>query len=339
MLLDFENLRKLALEDMGKVSDMKTLEEVKIKYLGKKSELSQSAGSLKTLSVEEKKEFGKKYNSLKTEIEGLIKQKAEQLEAALEDKQSLAGALDVTLPGQVIPRGRMHVLMQTQREIIDIFERMGYSVAEGPEVETEYYNFEALNIPAGHPSRDMWSTLYLDNGLLLRTHTSPIQPRVMERLKPPLKILAPGRVYRRDAVDASHSPIFYQIEGFIVDEGITMADLKGTLNKFLHQLLGEDRKIRFRPSYFPFTEPSAEMDVECNLCRGSGCRACGGAGWLEILGAGMIDPNVFRYVNYDPEIYSGFAFGMGVDRITMLKHNIDDIRLLYENDLRFLRQF
>lgn len=338
-MIDFKKLKAEALAQLKIAADLKSLEVIKVKYLGRKSALSQFIKDLKELSPEVRKTAGKDANILKAELEQLITDKLSRFEGEAEEKKVTSGALDITLPGRALRRGRAHPLMQVQSEIMAIFERMGYSVAEGPEVETDYYNFEALNIPEDHPSRDMWSTLYLSPGVLLRTHTSPIQIRVMEKRKPPLKILAPGRVYRRDATDASHSPVFYQVEGFLVDENITMADLKGTLNKFLHECFGQERKTRFRPSYFPFTEPSAEVDVQCIVCDGKGCRLCGGSGWLEILGSGMIDPNVFRYVNYDPEKYTGFAFGMGVDRIAMLKYSIDDIRLLYENDLRFLRQF
>ncbi|MDD5594600.1 MAG: phenylalanine--tRNA ligase subunit alpha, partial [Candidatus Margulisbacteria bacterium] len=229
-------------------------------------------------------------------------------------------------------------LTQVMEEAKAIFIRMGFEIAEGPEVETDYYNFDGLNIPPHHPSRDMWSTLFIKDDILLRTHTSPVQIRVMEKKKPPLAIIAPGRVYRRDS-DASHSPIFQQLEGFLVNKQVTFGDLKGTLTEFLRQMFGKDKNVRFRPSFFPFTEPSAEADVECVLCKGKGCRLCKDTGWIEILGSGMIDPNVFKAVGYDPEKYSGFAFGMGIDRITMLKYGIDNIRLLYENDVRFLEQF
>ena len=338
-MIDIKKLQSEANAEISQVSDAKSLAALKVKYLGRKSALNQFMKDLKSLAPEERKVAGQAANELKARIEKSIDEKSAHFGARQEAEAAVAGGLDVTLPGRAIQRGRIHPLIKVMREIIEIFTRMGYSVAEGPEIETDYYNFGALNIPKGHPSRDMWSTLYMSGETLLRTHTSPIQIRVMEKLQPPLKILAPGRVFRRDAADASHSPVFYQVEGLLVDENVTMADLKGTINKFLHEFYGKERKTRFRPSFFPFTESSAEVDVECMVCSGKGCRLCGGSGWLEILGAGMVDPNVFRAVNCDPERYAGFAFGMGVDRIAMLKYGIDDIRLLYENDLRFLRQF
>jgi len=311
------------------------LEALRIKYLGRKSDISNILKNLKSAADEERKAVGAAANSLKAEIESLIESQISNLGGP---KKHSSSPVDVTLPGFRIQRGRLHPITQTLNEVKEVFKRMGYSIAAGPDVETEYYNFEALNIPADHPARDMWSTLYVEGGLLLRTHTSPVQIRVMEKEKPPVAIIVPGRVYRRDA-DITHSPVFHQVEGFVVDKGITFGHLKGSLTAFLKQVFGQSRNVRFRPSYFPFTEPSVEVDVECILCNGLGCKVCKGTGWLEILGAGMIDPAVFKFVNYDPEEYTGFAFGVGIERIAMLKYGIDDIRLFYDNDMRFLSQF
>jgi phenylalanyl-tRNA synthetase alpha chain len=246
--------------------------------------------------------------------------------------------VDVTLPGWPSQLGRLHLINQTQREIEDIFIGMGYEIAEGPEIETEYYNFEALNTPADHPARSLHDTFFVTDSILLRTHTSPMQVRTMEKQQPPVHIIVPGKAYRRDS-DATHTPMFHQCEGLVVDEGVTLADLKGTLETFVRAMFGADRKVRLRPHFFPFTEPSVEVDVSCIMCDGAGCRLCKKSGWLEILGAGMVDPNVFGFVGYDPEVYTGFAFGMGIERIAMLKHGVNDLRLFFENDLRFLRQF
>jgi len=309
-----------------------------VRYLGKKGLLTELTRNLGSLSPEERPRFGAALNEVKTKIEDLINNKKSILENAAVSQKLKGEVLDITLPGVGVKRGKLHPITQVMDELIDIFQRLGFSIAEGPEVETDYYNFEALNIPKDHPSRDMWSTLWIDEDKLLRTHTSPVQIRVMEKQKPPLSVIMPGRVYRRDA-DITHSPVFHQVEGLLVDRDVTFGDLKGTLTTFLHSVFGKNKKVRFRPSYFPFTEPSAEVDVECMMCSGAGCRTCSNTGWLEILGSGMVDPNVFKYVKYDPEKYTGFAFGMGVERIAMLKFGIDDIRLFFENDLRFLRQF
>ncbi len=246
--------------------------------------------------------------------------------------------MDVTLPGRRPPRGHLHPITMTLQEVCGIFTRMGFSIVKGPNIELDYYNFEALNIPRDHPARDMQDTFYVSENVVLRTHTSPIQVRVMESQDPPVSVIAPGKVYRRDS-DVSHTPMFHQVEGLLVDRGVTFGDLKGTLTHFVHQMFGADTALRFRPSFFPFTEPSAEVDIECVICRGAGCRTCGQTGWLEILGSGVVDPAVYGFVGYDPEIYSGFAFGMGIERIAMLKYGIDDIQLFFRNDLRFLRQF
>lgn len=327
-----------AMREIAGVAEVKTLDQLRVKYLGRSGELTQILKGLAARPLDEKKKIGEAANRLKLELQALVAQKEKELARAGEGEQLAQEKIDVTLPGTGIKRGKLHPVTQVLGEVVDIFHRLGYSVAEGPEVETDYYNFEALNIPAEHPARDMWSTLYLSENRLLRTHTSPVQVRVFEKMKPPLRIIAPGRVYRHD-MDMTHSPVFHQVEGFLVDTEVTFGDLKGTLTQFLHQFFGKEKKVRFRPSYFPFTEPSAEVDVECVMCAGGGCRVCKGTGWLEILGAGMIDPNVFRFVNYDSEKYLGFAFGVGIERLAMLRYGIDDIRLFFENDIRFLRQF
>jgi len=336
-----DKLKKIEAEiekSIEKVKTLKDLELLQIKYLGRKGQLTLILRGLSKLKAEERPRVGSQANLLKKKIEDLLKNKIELIEREEKEGKLRTEALDLTLPGTGVKRGKLHPITLVMEEIKGIFQAMGYTVAEGPDIETDYYNFEALNIPKDHPARDMWSTLYVTDEILLRTHTSPVQVRVMEKQKPPVSIIAPGRVYRRD-MDISHSPVFHQIEGLLVDKGITFADLKGTLTAFLHQFFGKERRVRFRPSYFPFTEPSAEVDVECIMCGGQGCRVCKGTGWLEILGAGMVDPAVFKVVGYDPEEFTGFAFGMGIERIAMLKYGIDDIRLFFENDLRFLRQF
>ena len=274
---------------------------------------------------------------LKEEIEKKLREKRNEIikEEGKEGEESI----DITLPGKRIPLGRLHPITQTIEEIKRIFIGLGFQIVRGPELETEYYNFEALNMPRYHPARDEQDSFYINDTHLLRTQTSPVQIRVMEKKGPPIRIIAPGKCYRRDAIDASHFPMFHQVEGLAVDENVTFSDLKGSLAYFVHQMFGKDTRLRFRPSFFPFTEPSAEVDISCIMCKGKGCRVCSGKGWLEILGAGMVDPEVFKNVNYDTEKYQGFAFGMGVERICMLKYGIDDIRLLFQNDLRFLKQF
>ena len=336
-----ERIKAIEQEALGaleSVNDLTALDQLRVRYLGKKGLLTELTRNLGSLSPEERPRFGAALNEVKTKIEDLINNKKSILENAAVSQKLKGEVLDITLPGVGVKRGKLHPITQVMDELIDIFQRLGFSIAEGPEVETDYYNFEALNIPKDHPSRDMWSTLWIDEERLLRTHTSPVQIRVMEKQKPPLSVIMPGRVYRRDA-DITHSPVFHQVEGLLVDQNVTFGDLKGVLTAFLHSVFGKNKKVRFRPSYFPFTEPSAEVDVECVMCGGRGCRTCSNTGWLEILGSGMVDPNVFKHVKYDPEKYTGFAFGMGVERIAMLKFGIDDIRLFYENDLRFLRQF
>jgi len=289
---------------------------------------------MENLTPHQRPEIGKLVNELKQEIQKELKRKTEEMGEEVREE-----GVDITLPGRKPLVGRLHPITQTLKEVKRIFIGLGFQVVRGPEVETEYYNFEALNMPWYHPARNEYDSFYLDNGHLLRSHTSPVQIRVMERKSPPIRIIVPGKCYRRDAIDPSHFPMFHQVEGLAVDKKITFSDLKGCLTYFVHQMFGKDTKVRFRPSFFPFTEPSAEVDISCVICKGKGCRVCSGKGWLEILGSGMVDPQVFKKVNYDPEKYQGFAFGMGVERICMLKYGIDDIRLFFQNDLRFLRQF
>ena len=315
------------------------LEQLKIRYLGKKGELTSVLRGMGALSAEERPIIGQLANEVRAYIEEeLAKKNAELNEKKLEMKLK-SEKLDVTMPGTACAQGHVHPLTKVQRELEEIFIGMGFSIAEGPEVEYDYYNFQALNIPENHPARDTQDTFYITDKILLRSQTSPVQVRTMEKQQPPIRVISPGRVYRSDAVDATHSPLFHQLEGLVVDKGITMGDLKGMLETFAKKFFGDDTKIRFRPHHFPFTEPSAEVDISCFVCGGKGCRLCKGEGWIEILGAGMVHPNVLRGCNIDPEVYSGFAFGVGIERIVMRKYNIDDMRLLYENDIRFLSQF
>lgn len=345
LVQQIEKLRDEALGELDGISDIKGLDSWRVRYLGKKSRLIEVLRGLSRLPLEERKTVGASANRLKADLENQLSQKGQalgkQLAASTEEEY-----LDVSLPGRPLPIGHLHPITQVIDEINEIFVSMGFQVVEGPEVEWDYYNFEALNIPKEHPARDTMATLWIDykteggeKSMLLRTHTSPMQIRVMEKVRPPLRIVVPGKVYRYEATDATHIPMFYQIEGLAVDQGITMADLKGTLYEFARRFFGRDRKVRFRCDYFPFVEPGAEMAIECAVCQGSGCRLCGSSGWIEILGAGMVHPKVLERVNIDPEVYSGFAFGMGIERIPMLRYGIDDIRLFYGSDLRFLRQF
>jgi phenylalanyl-tRNA synthetase alpha chain len=314
------------------------LEAIRVKYLGRQGLITQLLRSIPSLPPEERPEMGRQANQAKAEIEALLAERLGEVRRVERERELAAQRLDLTLPGRRPPFGGLHPLTRVQNEIIDIFMGLGFSVAEGPEVESDYYNFEALNIPRDHPARDMQDTFYISEDVLLRTHTSPVQIRTMKAQRPPVRIICPGKVYRRDA-DITHSPMFQQVEGLAVDRDISMGDLKGTLELFAREMFGARTRIRFRPSYFPFTEPSAEVDVLCFLCGGEGCRVCKQSGWLEILGAGMVHPQVLRNVGYDPEEFTGWAFGMGVERIAMLKYGIDDIRLFFENDLRFLQQF
>jgi phenylalanyl-tRNA synthetase alpha chain len=311
---------------------------VRVRFLGRKADLILLLRSIPELPVEERPEVGRLGNLIRKELDTAVEDRRVELEAdelafGLEKER-----VDVTLPGWRSPLGHLHLVTQTQREIEDIFVGMGYEIVEGPEVETEYYNFEALNTPADHPARSLHDTFFVSDQVVLRTHTSPMQVRTMEKQRPPVYVIVPGKAYRRDS-DATHTPMFHQVEGLVVDKHITLADLKGTLEAFARAMFGADRKVRLRPHYFPFTEPSVEVDVSCMICDGAGCRLCKKSGWLEILGAGMVDPNVFGFVDYDPEVYTGFAFGVGIERIAMLKHGVNDLRLFFENDLRFLRQF
>ena len=335
---ELEKLRDEVITSISRASTEKELSEIRVGVLGRKGSLTQLLKQLGTLSEAERREVGKLANLVKESTEAKIEEALSGIQerersAALEKEK-----IDVTLPGRRVPVGRRHPLTQILDEIIDIFSRLGFEVAEGPEVELDYYNFEALNIPKGHPAREMQATFYISDEVVLRTHTSPMEVRTMEKHPPPVRIISPGPAYRRDS-DPTHSPMFHQVEGLLVDKGITFADLKGVLTVFVHQMFGRETRLRFRPSFFPFTEPSAEIDIECIICGGKGCGVCSNTGWLEILGSGMTDPAVFGFVDYDPEEVTGFAFGMGVERIAMLKYGINDIRLFYTNDLRFLRQF
>ncbi|MGI9553686.1 MAG: phenylalanine--tRNA ligase subunit alpha [Thermodesulfobacteriota bacterium] len=325
-------------EDLSGIEDDISLQQLKSKYLGKKGIITDMLKSMRDLPGEQRKEFGQAINKVKTTIESLIDEKHAELKETKKSRALVEEHIDITLPGRGLPVGAKHPITRVMDEIIYTFERMGFSVVEGPEVELDYYNFEALNIPKDHPARDMQDTFYITEDIVLRTHTSPVQIRVMQNQSPPVKIIAPGKVYRCDS-DVSHTPMFHQIEGLLVDKGITFGNLKSVVTQFVHLTFGKNTNVRFRPSYFPFTEPSAEVDIECAMCKGDGCRVCKQTGWLEIMGCGMVDPEVFKSVNYDPDVYTGFAFGMGVERTTMLKYGINDIRLFYENDLRFLKQF
>jgi len=328
-------VEKRALKEIETVRDPSGLEKFRISHLGKKSPIVSILKQLKDLPAEERPELGKLANRIKTNLSKLYEETRDRIAS---DKAKGAPMVDITLPGRELSRGHLHPISQVMREVCDIFQRMGYRVVKGPDVELDYYNFEALNFPKDHPARDMQDTLYVTDNVVLRTHTSPMQVRTMESQSPPVSVIAPGKVYRRDS-DVSHTPMFHQVEGLLVDKGVTFGDLKGTLTSFVHQYFGRGTALRFRPSFFPFTEPSAEVDIRCVICGGEGCRTCSHTGWLEILGSGMVDPEVYRFVNYDPEIYSGFAFGMGVERIAMLKYGIDDIQLFFKSDIRFLRQF
>ena len=346
MLNRLEEIKSRAIAELNSLADLRELEAWRISYLGRKGSLTQILRSLPELPLEERRVVGEAANKLKAFLEENLAEKRRRLKEAEEAKLLERAKVDVTLPGYPTPLGRLHPTTQILREVCSIFASMGFEVVEGPEVEWDYYNFEALNMPQDHPARDMWSTLWIDfeteNGqrpMLLRPHTSPMQIRLMEQRKPPIRAIMPGKVYRYEATDATHESMFYQVEGLAVDKGITLANLKGTLYEFARRLFGRERRVRFRCDYFPFVEPGVEMAIDCFICGGKGCRVCGGEGWIEILGAGMVHPKVLERVNYDPQIYTGFAFGMGLERIPMLKYGIDDIRLFYHNDLRFLEQF
>ncbi|TYP00273.1 phenylalanyl-tRNA synthetase alpha subunit [Geothermobacter ehrlichii] len=314
------------------------LQQIRVRILGKKGELTAIMKGMGKLSPEERPVVGALANRVKQELEQAFAEKIGQLRQQEVARRLASEKIDVTLPGRPAWIGSRHPITLVTEEVVGIFASLGFGVAEGPEIEQDFYNFEALNIPKDHPARDMQDTFYIDDDTVLRTHTSPVQIRTMLAQQPPVRVVAPGTVYRRDS-DLTHSPMFHQIEGFLVDRKVTFGDLKGILTTFIERFFGPDLGVRFRPSFFPFTEPSAEVDVECVICRGKGCRVCGQTGWLEILGSGMIDPEVFRSVNYDPEVYSGFAFGMGLERMAMLKYGVNDLRLFFENDIRFLSQF
>lgn len=344
MQSQLKNIEAESLEELKGIQDLQQLEAWRIKYLGKKSPLNDILRSLGSLPEEERKSAGAYANQLRNRLTTLLSETQNRLKSRA--SSSAKESIDVTMPGRPAPPGRLHPTTQTIREICQIFSNLGFQIAEGPEVELDYYNFEALNIPADHPARDMWATFWLDvldenkqRKMLLRTHTSPMQIRIMEKTRPPIRVVVPGRVFRYEATDATHESMFFQIEGLAIDRHITMSDLKGTLFHFARRLFGPQRKVRFRCDYFPFVEPGVEIAIDCFVCNGAGCRLCGSSGWIEILGAGMVHPEVLRKVGYDPSEYSGFAFGMGVERIPMLRYGIEDIRHFYSNDLRFLKQF
>jgi len=329
------DIEKQALESVEKATDSEQLEQLSIQYLGRKGVLTKFLRNISSLPEDERPSAGRNANILKVKLEKAVKQALSKIE---DYGDKAFRGIDVTLPGRLVQRGSLHPITQVAKEISDIFLRLGFDIAEGPEVETDYYNFEALNIPKYHPARDMQDTFYVSENIVLRTHTSPSQPRAMEKTQPPLRIIAPGKVFRCDS-DITHTPMFYQIEGLMVDENVSFGDLKGILTTFVHQFFDTQTDLRFRPSFFPFTEPSAEVDIRCVMCRGKGCRICSKTGWLEVLGSGMVHPAVFENVGYDTQKYTGFAFGIGIERMAMLKYGIDDIRKFYENDLRFLGQF
>ncbi len=345
ILTEIEALRLAALSELDKNETLEQLESWRVRYLGKKSELTTILRALAKLALEDRKEVGAKANQFKSILESGLADKKKLLEETAIITSTKEKSIDVTLPGNAVPMGRLHPTTQIIESICSIFQNMGFQAIEGPDVEWDSYNFDALNIPRDHPARDMFDTFWIDNSeagekaRLLRTHTSPMQIRVMEKEQPPIRVIVPGRTYRYEATDATHESMFYQVEGLAVDKNVTLADLKGTLFEFCRLLFGEQRKVRFRCDYFPFVEPGVEVAIECLACHGTGCRLCGYGGWLEILGAGMVHPNVLKRVNIDPEIYSGFAFGLGVERIPILQKGIEDIRLFYSNDLRFLKQF
>lgn len=341
-----ETLREEILDRTGHCVSEQEIDLIRVEYLGRKGKLTSLLRGLREIPAEERPRIGDQLNRLRRFLEEQIEIRLKELKRQEKERILSEERVDITLPGSRWQRGRIHPITLVMDEIIDVFSGMGFEIARGPDIEDDYHNFEALNVPKDHPARDMQDTFFVSQGRLLRTHTSPVQIRVMESRKPPLQIIAPGAVYRHDEPDVTHFPVFHQVEGFMVDHHIALSDLKGLLTHFLRQIFGEETGVRFRPSFFPFTEPSAEVDISCLICGGKGsaqdsqpCRVCKGSGWLEILGAGMIDPQVFRFVGYNPERVSGFAFGMGVERIAMLKFGIEDIRLFFQNDLRFLRQF
>lgn len=335
---EMERLHHETLSSLSTASSEKDVLAIRVKVLGKKGSLTQLLKKLGSLPESERRETGRRANEIKDALEQRIEETLSKIQERERQEALSREKIDVTLPGRRIPFGTKHPITQIFNDVIDIFSRLGFEVAEGPEVELDYYNFEALNIPKGHPAREMQATFFISEDVVLRTHTSPMQVRTMEKKRPPVRVICPGAVYRCDS-DPTHSPMFHQVEGLLVDRGITLADLKGVLTAFVHQMFGKGTRLRFRPSFFPFTEPSAEIDIECFICGGKGCGVCSNTGWLEILGSGMVDPAVYGFVNYNPEEVTGFAFGMGIERIAMLKFGINDIRLFFTNDLRFLKQF
>lgn len=334
-----EKIQTNAKAEISTTVDLTTLNEVRVKYLGKKGELTSVLRGMGALSTEERPVIGELVNKVRDELEAQIKEKEKEFKQKQLEEKLAKEKIDITMPSKKVSLGSIHPINKIVDEVKEIFLGMGYQIADGPEVEKAFYNFDQLNTPKGHPARDLQDTFYITEEIVLRSQTSPVQARVMENQKPPIKIICPGTVYRSDAVDATHSPVFHQIEGLVVDKNIAMSDLKGTLEMFVKNCLGKDTKIRFRPHHFPFTEPSAEADVSCFVCGGKGCRVCKNEGWIELLGCGMVHPNVLSNCGIDPKEYSGFAFGFGVERIAMAKYGIEDMRLLYENDVRFLKQF
>ena len=334
-----KNIQDVALEEISNAKTSSEVEEIRVKYLGKKGELTTILRGMKDVSKEERPIVGKMVNEVKAVLESTLEKISKEIKTKEKNEKLANEVIDISLPGKKSRLGKRHPLDLTLESMKNIFVSMGFTIEEGPEIEYDKYNFEALNIPKDHPARSEQDTFYINDSLVLRTQTSPVQVRTMEKQKPPIKMISPGKVYRSDDVDATHSPIFYQMEGLVIDKGVTFADLKGTLELFAKKMFGDKVKTKFRPHHFPFTEPSAEMDATCFVCGGKGCKVCKGSGWIEILGCGMVHPQVLRNCNIDPEEYSGFAFGFGVDRMVMLKYGIDDIRLLYESDMRFLDQF
>jgi phenylalanyl-tRNA synthetase alpha chain len=334
-----EQLRVQVLEHLEQIEEKKDLDDLRVKIMGKKGKLTEILRGMGSIPAEERPKVGQLVNQVRQELEAKFEQAETSMQEKIKKARLIEETIDITMPGKKHKTGGLHPLNSVLEDFIDIFVSMGFDVVEGPEVETDYYNFEALNVPKDHPARDTQDTFYLTDKFLLRTQTSSAQIRTMENRKPPIRIISPGRVYRADEVDATHSPVFHQVEGLVVDKGITMCDLKGILEQFAREIYGPDTIVRFRPSFFPFTEPSVEVDVSCSECGGKGCRICKGTGWIEILGAGMVHPNVLSGCGIDPKIYTGFAFGIGLDRLTTTRHKISDIRLLFENDLRFLEQF
>jgi phenylalanyl-tRNA synthetase alpha chain len=334
MEMKINQIRDEFIRDLQNIRNSQEFEAIRVKYLGRKGSIQTLYSNLREINAADRPQIGKVINEVKAFIENKLEERRADFTVTKNREK-----LDLTLPGRLSSIGRKHPLTLIMDEVKRFFLRLGFTIADGPEVETDYYNFSALNFPEHHPARAMQDTLFISSDVLLRTHTSPVQIRTMLKQKPPVRIIAPGRVYRRDTPDASHSPFFHQVEGLFVDKGVSFADLRAVIQEFAKYMFGEDIHVRFRPSFFPFTEPSLEYDFNCIFCRGKGCKVCKYTGWVEISGAGMVHPNVFKNVGYDPEVYTGYAFGMGVDRISMLKYNIDDIRLFFENDMRFLQQF